>query len=119
MSVDNFGARLRELRESAGMSRKELAFKAGLRSEAGIRNLEQGIRKPAWETVLAICKALSLDCTAFSQEPDEDLPGKEEKPKKSSIEASNRIRSSGTSGSSGSKPGKSTRAKKPGRKKAD
>jgi transcriptional regulator with XRE-family HTH domain len=37
--------------------------------EGGIRDLEQGRRKPSWETVLALAKALGVDCTAFTIEP--------------------------------------------------
>src|SRR4051794_2049404 len=74
MNADWFAGRLRELREAAGLSRKELAEKAGMQSEAGIRNLEQGIRKPAWETVLALATALGVDCTAFTQSPTTDKP---------------------------------------------
>jgi transcriptional regulator with XRE-family HTH domain len=64
-----FAGRLRELREAAGLSRKELADKAGLQSEAGIRNLEQGVRRPTWETVLALARALGVSCEAFTREP--------------------------------------------------
>ena len=38
--------------------------------EAGIRDLEQGRRKPSWETVLALVKALGVDCAAFTTEPE-------------------------------------------------
>ncbi len=48
MDPEWFAGRLRELREAAGYSRKELAERANLRSLAGIRDLEQGIRKPSW-----------------------------------------------------------------------
>ncbi len=71
-----FAARLRELRTAAGLSRKELADRAGFQSEAGVRNLEQGIRKPAWETVVALCEALGVGCDAFLQPPAEADAGK-------------------------------------------
>ncbi len=64
-----FKDRLIELRAAAGMSRKELAERAGLQSEAGIRDLEQGRNLPSWEMVVALCKALSVSCDAFLQEP--------------------------------------------------
>ncbi len=73
-----FQGRLRELREAAGLSRKQLAERAGLRSEKGIRDLEQGRRNPTWETVLALCKALSVKPDAFAEKPAEGEP---EKPK--------------------------------------
>jgi transcriptional regulator with XRE-family HTH domain len=64
-----FGARLRGLRERAGLSRKELARRAGMQSQAGIRNLEQGVRAPGWETVLRLSQALGVNCTAFTEVP--------------------------------------------------
>lgn len=48
-----FGARLRELREAAGLTQKALAEAAGLTPD-GIVKLEGGIRSPGWETVLAL-----------------------------------------------------------------
>jgi transcriptional regulator with XRE-family HTH domain len=74
MKAEWFAGRLRELREQAGLSREQLADRAGMRSAAGIRNLEQGIRKPSWETVIALCKALNVKCDAFLQEPKEMVP---------------------------------------------
>jgi transcriptional regulator with XRE-family HTH domain len=73
MKAEWFAGRLRELRERAGLSREQLADRAGMQSAAGIRNLEQGIRKPSWETVIALCQALDVKCDAFLQEPG-DLP---------------------------------------------
>src|SRR5262249_49738432 len=86
MEVTWFKDRLRELREAAGLSRKELAQRAGMRSEAGVRNLEQGIRNPSWETVLALSKALGVDCTAFTQEPAERPPATPGRPRKPAVE---------------------------------
>ena len=74
MSADWFAGRLRELRENAGLSRKELAERAGMQSEAGIRNIEQGIRKPSWETVIALAQALGVDCNAFTEPPATGAP---------------------------------------------
>ena len=68
MNADRFAVRLKELREGAGLTQQNLADDAGLKL-GGIRDLEQGRRKPAWETVLALCKALGVDCTAFTVEP--------------------------------------------------
>lgn len=82
--VEYFGARLRELREQAGLSRKELAEKAGLQSEAGIRNLEQGIRSPSWETVIALADALGCSTEAFREKPtaEAEQPRKPGRPRK-------------------------------------
>jgi transcriptional regulator with XRE-family HTH domain len=71
-----FAGRLRELRVQAGLTRQELAERAGL-SEGGVRDLEQGHRRPSWETVLALCSALGVDPNAFAQ-----APAPSEKPKR-------------------------------------
>jgi DNA-binding XRE family transcriptional regulator len=65
-----FAGRLRELREGAALTQMELAQKAGLTRE-GVAQLETGRRKPAWETVLALCAALECSCEAFIQPPAE------------------------------------------------
>jgi transcriptional regulator with XRE-family HTH domain len=65
MAAAGFAERLRALREAAGLTQRELAARAGL----GLRtvgNLEQGLREPAWATVLALAAALGVDCTAFT-----------------------------------------------------
>jgi transcriptional regulator with XRE-family HTH domain len=72
-----FAGRLREMRERADLSRKELADRAGL-SEGGVRDLEQAHRRPSWETVLALCGALAVDPNAFAQPPAQTT----EKPKR-------------------------------------
>jgi transcriptional regulator with XRE-family HTH domain len=82
MEADWFAGRLRELRVAAGLSRKELAALAGMRSEAGIRDLEQGVRKPSWATVIALCKALKVPCDSFMEEPAELPPAQPGRPRK-------------------------------------
>lgn len=63
-----FGQRLRELREARNLSRAELAALAKLDSEAGIRNLEQGVTKsPKWETVVALAEALGVSIDDFNE----------------------------------------------------
>jgi transcriptional regulator with XRE-family HTH domain len=51
-----FGPRLKQLREQPGLTQPELAERAQL-SKGGVADLEQGRRKPTWETVLALCAA--------------------------------------------------------------
>lgn len=84
MEKAKIGARLRELREAAGMSREELAEKAGMKI-GGVRDIEQGLRMPYFDTICALGDALGVDCTAFTQEPKEQeqpRPGRPRKPKK-------------------------------------
>jgi transcriptional regulator with XRE-family HTH domain len=60
----SFAGRLRELRESAGLTQVELAAKAGMH-RFGVAKLEQGVREPSWATVQALAEALGVDCRAF------------------------------------------------------
>lgn len=75
-----FGARLKELREEAGLTQAQLAERAGLngytvsRSEQGERAKqgEPGGRvkvSVTWGTVVALCKALGVTPDAFWQAP--------------------------------------------------
>ena len=82
MNPDWFAGRLRELREQAGLSRKDLADRAGLKSAAGIRNLEQGIVYPSWPMVLTLCAALDQLPDAFAQQPVDLPPLKAGRPRK-------------------------------------
>jgi transcriptional regulator with XRE-family HTH domain len=62
-----FHLRLKRLREAAGLTQGELAERAGM-SKGGVANLEQGIRRPEWDTVQALAKALGVDCRAFQDD---------------------------------------------------
>jgi transcriptional regulator with XRE-family HTH domain len=81
MSVEWFGPRLKELREAAGLSQVQLAEKAGI-GAGGLRDIEQGRATPRWDTILALCQALGVDCSAFAQEPAERPPAKPGRPPK-------------------------------------
>jgi transcriptional regulator with XRE-family HTH domain len=81
MSVEGFAGRLRELREGAGLSREQLAERAGIRSSR-IRDLEQGLHSPRWETILALANALAVDCTAFTQPAVNVPPPRTGRPRK-------------------------------------
>jgi transcriptional regulator with XRE-family HTH domain len=75
MPTEAFGERLRELREAREWTQTELAEKAGLTRD-GVAHLEQGRRKPSWETVLALAAALGVSCEAFTTPPAErEAPG--------------------------------------------
>ncbi len=82
MEASWFAARLRALRAEAGLTQQELADRSGLKLGA-IRALEQGANGPTWASVLALAKALGVDCTAFQQEPAEETePRKPGRPRK-------------------------------------
>jgi transcriptional regulator with XRE-family HTH domain len=57
---DELGRRLRELRETKGLSAFAVARMAGLGMNA-VRTFERGIRKPLVSSLLAVAKALELD----------------------------------------------------------
>jgi transcriptional regulator with XRE-family HTH domain len=59
-----FGARLKQLREAAGLTQGGLAERAGLH-KLGVAKLEQGLREPTWATVQALARALGVSCSAF------------------------------------------------------
>ena len=65
-----FAARLKCLRESAGITQQELAGRAGMH-KLGVAKLEQGLREPTWATVQALAKALGVTVLAFVVEDGE------------------------------------------------
>jgi transcriptional regulator with XRE-family HTH domain len=59
-----FAGRLREERERAGLSQRQLAERVGCHYMT-ISMLERGTQEPAWPLVLAIADALGLTCEAL------------------------------------------------------
>lgn len=66
--MPDFGARLKELRIEAKMTQKELADAAGM-SLGALAHIEQGLRSPAWETVVSLSNALGVKCDSFMEPP--------------------------------------------------
>jgi transcriptional regulator with XRE-family HTH domain len=58
------GARLRELREAAGLTQRQLAKKAGLYLSA-VSKFETGVREPVWSNVVALAGALGASLGDF------------------------------------------------------
>jgi transcriptional regulator with XRE-family HTH domain len=81
-----FHGRLRELREAAGLTQGELAERAGL-SIAGVTQLEQGRRKPAWETVQKLAIALGIGIEAFNEQAESDEKRERGRPRKPATDA--------------------------------
>jgi transcriptional regulator with XRE-family HTH domain len=82
MAENEFGPRLKELREQTGLTQLELAAAAGMH-KFGIAKLEQGLREPSWATVRALCMALRISCEEFqvvAQERDPPGVGRPRKP---------------------------------------
>jgi transcriptional regulator with XRE-family HTH domain len=73
-----FAARLKALRESAGLTQAQLAERAGLHLH-GVTKLEYGDREPSWPTVLALAAALGVSTETFvntapAEQAQEPLP---------------------------------------------
>ena len=75
------GNRIRELREGAGLSREQMADAASVSIRAVVQ-WELGEREPGWFNMLALCKALGVDCTAFIQPPAARPPAGPGRPRK-------------------------------------
>ena len=69
-----FAARLRAVREQGGLSQRQLAERAGC-NVFTLSKLERGTQEPAWPLVLALARALGVDCTAFQPAGDEPAEG--------------------------------------------
>jgi transcriptional regulator with XRE-family HTH domain len=71
-SIPTFPARLRELRERQGLSREELAHKAGT-SEHSVTKLEIGSRAPSLELASRLAAALGCTVDSLLQPPEADI----------------------------------------------
>lgn len=81
-----FGEKLKNLRETAGMTQSQLAEKIKIPIHS-IRNHEQDMREPAASLIYAYAKALGVDCRAFSdcefvKKPQEAKPEVKKRGKK-------------------------------------
>jgi transcriptional regulator with XRE-family HTH domain len=63
-----FAARLKELRQAAGLSQKELAEKIGV-SRRAVSHWEQGLREPGLFVGPALAEALSVNLESLFVEP--------------------------------------------------
>jgi transcriptional regulator with XRE-family HTH domain len=62
-----FGERLKELRESAGLSQDGLAHQAGL-STSTVAKVERLDIDPSWSTVQALARALGVSTEALRED---------------------------------------------------
>ncbi len=69
----DYGRAIQTLRESAGLSRKELANLSGI-SYSFLSQIERGHRKPSAETGAAIARALSMKASEFLRYVEELSP---------------------------------------------
>jgi DNA-binding XRE family transcriptional regulator len=68
---ESFGERLRNLREKAGLTRGDLAIKAGLDLKT-IWSLEGDKTRPGWDTVCLLADALGRFQGVFHRRPGQD-----------------------------------------------
>ena len=68
--IGRFPARLRELRESAGLSQTELARKSGV-PQATIAAYEVGRHAPTWPNVIRLADAIGVGLESFRVMPGE------------------------------------------------
>jgi transcriptional regulator with XRE-family HTH domain len=61
---EEFGVRLREIRQSEGFTQRQLAEKIGLSVEA-VSNLERGVHAPSFDTLEDLSKALETPVLEF------------------------------------------------------
>lgn len=81
--MPTFGEVLKQLREKAGLSQRDLAEKAGT-SQRAISFWEMGKREPALSNLQKLCTALGVGCEVFfeAEGPAEVPPAKKPAPKK-------------------------------------
>ena len=81
-----FPGRLRELREQAALTQQQLGERVGVTWEA-VSRWERGTREPSWSNVVALAKALGVECTVFLQQPAARPPARPGRPRKVPPEA--------------------------------
>ena len=89
--ASGFGARLKHLRESAGLTQMAVAVKAKV-SLSGYTKLEQGVVEPTWPMVIALARAIDVEVGDFlptestevsaEPEPPNISPAEQPKPKR-------------------------------------
>jgi transcriptional regulator with XRE-family HTH domain len=79
------GGRLRELREQKGLTQSQLAELVGVKRDA-VARWEADVREPGWSNVVALARALGVDCRAFLQEPAERTEAGKGRPPKLAAE---------------------------------
>jgi transcriptional regulator with XRE-family HTH domain len=87
-----FGARLRELRQQAGLTQQQVAERCGVKWET-VSRWGRDTREPSWSNVVALAKALGVECTAFLQDPGRALPPRPGRPPKPAAESADQQQS--------------------------
>lgn len=69
----NFGPRLKELREAAGLSQGQLAVKIGVTRQA-VSLWELSLRDPGWAEIQAIRRVLNVTCEDLDADAGSGIP---------------------------------------------
>lgn len=69
----DFGSHLKALRQSKGLTQKQLATETGT-SERGIQNYEIGVRKPTYEILIALADFFDVTVDYLIGRSDDDTP---------------------------------------------
>jgi transcriptional regulator with XRE-family HTH domain len=85
MDLKTFAARLKELREAAGLSQKELAERAGV-SQKAVSHWEQGQREPGLFVAPTLAGALGVTVEKLMEEPSRVPEPKRGRPRKAEAE---------------------------------
>jgi transcriptional regulator with XRE-family HTH domain len=86
MDAKQFGARVKELRERAGLNQQGLAERIGMTVRT-VSRLETGTQEATWPVVLALAEAFGVDCRAFQEPPAERHQPKRGRPPKAAAES--------------------------------
>lgn len=71
LPASGFGEALRRVRAEKGVTQREMGERAGIHPNT-VARLERGEVEPSWQVVIAVSKALGVDCTAFSVPANND-----------------------------------------------
>jgi transcriptional regulator with XRE-family HTH domain len=83
MSAAWFPSRLRQLRDEAGLTQRELAER--LRTTVRtVSRLETGAQEATWPMVVTLAEVFGVTCESFMQEPDALPEPKRGRPRKAS-----------------------------------
>jgi transcriptional regulator with XRE-family HTH domain len=85
MDAKQFGGRVKELRERAGLSQQGLADRIG-KTVRTVSRLETGSQEATWPVVLALAEAFGVDCRAFQEPPAERREPRKGRPPKATAE---------------------------------
>jgi transcriptional regulator with XRE-family HTH domain len=70
--AQRIGARVRQLREEAGLTLEKLAYESEVGSKGYLSDVEKGLARPTVETLAAIAERLEIKLLDLVTFPDED-----------------------------------------------